>query len=293
MYMSCIVSFNGREQPVADASADTKDAPQESGGAADPKRTREQSSIGFPYLDLDDAISVAAALLGNGGVPCEPDQLAAALKHPPTSGTFRMKIATARMFGLIETIQGKYHLTDLGFAITDGSRQKAARADAFLNVPLYRKVYEQFRNQQLPPRPVALERTFVGFGVAQKQADRARVAFDKSAQQAGYFDQGGRDRLIRPPVGSATSSNGGTPIDAPQSDISPPPPPGKSGGGGGDYHPFILGLLDTLPASGTLWTVEGRAAWLEAAASAFKLIYKGEGKITIGVADQKQSGSHQ
>ena len=282
---------------MADTSADTKDAPPEgSSGPADPKRTREQSSIGFPYLDLEDAISVAAGLLGNGGVPCEPDQLAAALKHPPTSGTFRMKIATARMFGLIETIQGKYHLTDLGFAITDAGRQKAARADAFLNIPLYRKVYEQFRNQQLPPRPVALERTFVGFGVAQKQADRARVAFDKSAQQAGYFDQGGRDRLIRPPVGSAAPSNGAAQVDAPQVDLPPPPPPppGKSGGGGGDYHPFIHGLLDTLPASGTLWTIEGRAAWLEAAASAFKLIYKGEGKISIAVTgDQKQNGGRQ
>ncbi len=281
---------------MADTTTDTNQPQQSDEPAGDSKRTREQSSIAFPYTDLEDAIGVASALLGCGGVPCDPDQLAAALKHTPSSGSFRMKIATARMFGLIETVQNKYQLTDLGFAITDAGRQKAARADAFLNVPLYRKVYEAFRNQQLPPRPVALERTFVGFGVAQKQADRARVAFDKSAQQAGYFDQGGRDRLIRPPVGSAASGNGAAAVDTTQVDnLPPPPPPGKSGGGGGsDYHPFIHGLLETLPASGTLWTIEGRAAWLEAAASAFKLIYKGEGKIMIAVSgDQKQNGGRQ
>jgi hypothetical protein len=266
------------------------------------KRSRELSTIGFPYGDLEDAISVAAALLSAGGVPCEPDQLAAAMKQTPSSGSFRQKIATARMFGLIETVQNKYQLTALGFAITDTGRQKAARADAFLNVPLYRKVYDTFRNQQLPPRPLALERTFIGYGVAQKQAANARVAFDSSAQQAGYFEQSGRDRLIRPPVGS-TMSNGGSPSaselgiqDVPPSPGRDKPPSGNaggagSGGGSGTLHPFILGLLDTLPGHGTLWTIEGRAAWLEAAASAFKLIYKGDGKITINVAsDGKPNG---
>lgn len=281
------------------------DAPRSSEGVNPEeakKRTRELSTIGFPYGDLEDAISVAAALLSVGGVPCEPDQLAGAMKHTPSSGTFRQKIATARMFGLIETAQNKYQLTQLGFAITDAGRQKAARADAFLNVPLYRKVYETFRNQQLPPRPLALERTFIGFGVAQKQAANARVAFDSSAQQAGYFEQSGRDRLVRPPVGTTSPTNSGAPADAPLGEMPTPPlPPGRekpggagNGGGTSGYHPFILGLLDTLPASGTLWTIEGRAAWLEAAASTFKLIYKGEGKITIAVSgDQKQNGGRQ
>lgn len=264
------------------------------------KRTRDISTIQFPYGDLEDAEVVAKALLDAGGVPCEPDQVAAAMKHTPSSGTFRQKIATARMFGLIETVQNKYQLTSLGFAIADASRQKAARVDAFLNVPLYRKVYDTFRNQQLPPRPVALERTFAGFGVAPKQTANARIAFDRSAQQAGYFDQGGRDRLVRPPVGSAVPNGAAL---QPETVVSDPPPPAdrdreraKSGNGGddgGDYHPFVMGLLQTLPASGTVWAIEGRAAWLEAAASAFKLIYKGDGKITINVADgQKQDGGH-
>ncbi len=72
---------------------------------------------------------------------------------------------------------------------------------------------------------------------------------------------------------------------APASPPSREPPnngyKGGNGGGGGGYHPFVEGLLQTMPEPGTVWTIEGRAAWLEAAATAFKLIYKGDGKIKI------------
>ena len=44
-------------------------------------------------------------------------------------------------------------------------------------------------------------------------------------------------------------------------------------------HPFIQGLLDTLPAPDTNLTVEGRAKWLQAAANIFDLIYKDSGEI--------------
>ena len=46
-------------------------------------------------------------------------------------------------------------------------------------------------------------------------------------------------------------------------------------------HPFIQGLLQTLPAAGTVWAIEGRAAWLKAAAQNFTLMYQGEGDIEI------------
>jgi hypothetical protein len=265
--------------------ADESTSPKVAQPDAKAKQSREQSTIQFPYGDLDDAIKVAQGLMACGGVPCDPDQLAGAMQQAPSSGSFRARIATARIFGIIETVQGKYQLTDLGFAIVDSKRERAARADAFLRVPLYRRVYEEFRNRQLPPRPVALERTFVGFGVAAKQADRARHAFDRSAQQAGFFDQGGRDRLIRPPTGSV-DPGAGADVE-PLGELEqppPPPPPGRrrnGGGGGGNYHPFIEGLLETLPEPGTVWSIEGRAAWLEAAASAFKLIYQGDGRIRI------------
>lgn len=292
----CPLAWPQKDGPCPLGDTEIDDMPEETAGPSPEgsvdasKPNRDQSTIQFPYGDLDDAVSVATALLGCGGVPCDADQLAAAMQQSPTSGSFRTKIATARIFGVIETVQGRYQLTDLGFAITDSGRQRSARTDAFLHVPLYRRLYDEFRNRQLPPRPIALERTLVGFGVAQKQADRARQAFDRSAQQAGFFAHGGRERLIRP-TGAGPNDRGAEAEDLGGAETPPehlPPPNGRTGGGGGGgMHPFIVGLLETLPAPNTVWSIEGRAAWLETAASVFKLLYQGDGRITITAQPEK------
>jgi len=291
--------------------------------AADPpgKQSRDQSTIQFPYGDLNDAVIVSHGIMKCGGTLCDPDQLAAAINQVPTSGSFRLKVATARIFGAIETVQGRYKLTDLGFALTDKAQEKAARAEAFLRVPLYRRVYEEFRNRQLPPRPAALERAFIGFGVAPKQGERARHAFDRSAQQAGYFEQAGKDRLIKPPTasldGSLSDPNGGGARAEADQDSDTTGRAGAGGGGGGAFgggsgggswsgsggsggwsvrgvaglHPFVQGLLDTLPEPETNWAVEGRAKWLQAAANIFDLMYKGDGDITVKAEKNRATGS--
>jgi hypothetical protein len=250
------------------------------------KPTREASTIQFPYRDLALGVSVAQAMIDAGGVALSTEQLAGVMGLQAGSGNYVMKVATARIFGLITNVAGKYELTDIGFAIVDGKderRQRQARAEAFLKVPLYRRVYDEFRGKQLPPRPHGLEQAFVRFGVSAKQKEAARLALDKSAGQAGFF-AAGQDRLVEPIIAGG---------------MNPPPPPreednGDGNGGGGNgrrqvdpepdtsgFHPFIQGLLDTLPEPNTNWTVEGRAKWLMAAANIFDLIYKGAGKIEI------------
>ncbi len=61
--------------------------------------------------------------------------------------------------------------------------------------------------------------------------------------------------------------------------------PGFGGGGGdgsgGNFHPFIEGLLKTLPETGSTWAIKDRAKWLKLAANAFDLIYEGDGEIEI------------
>jgi hypothetical protein len=251
---------------------------------------REQSSIGFPYQDLDAGISVARAMLQGGGVALSRDQLAGVMNQSVGSGSFVTKVATARLFGLIAANNSKYELTDIGFEIldSDATRQKSARAAAFLSVPLYKKVYDEFRGKQLPPRPHGLEQAFVRFGVSAKQKTNARLAFDKSANQAGFFPNG-PDRLIEPILGVAPRSSESRPpvtdeMDLPEDGFAvvKKREPENSG-----YHPFIQGLLDTLPAPQTNWTIEGRATWLQAAAKIFDLIYQGSGNIEIVAKPQE------
>jgi hypothetical protein len=249
---------------------------------------REQSSIGFPYQDLDSGISVAKAMMQGGGVPLSRDQLAGVMNQSVGSGSFVTKVATARHFGLIIANNGKYELTDIGFEILDSdvARQKSARASAFLSVELYKKVFDEFRGKQLPPRPFGLEQAFVRFGVSSKQKTNARLAFDKSAQQAGFF-QNGPDRLIEPIISAAERIR--TQVDEMdlRDSASDAPPFPKAETLSGGRHPFIQGLLDTLPEPQTNWAIEGRATWLQAAAKIFDLIYRGSGNIEIVAKPQE------
>jgi hypothetical protein len=100
-----------------------------------------------------------------------------------SSGTFRTRVGAARSFGLIETNQGRASLTQLGRDALDNSgNERAARVTAFLNVELFRAMYDQSKGTPLP-RPPAIERQMAGLGVSPKQTERARQTFVKSARQ--------------------------------------------------------------------------------------------------------------
>lgn len=245
----------------------------------------ERSTIEFPYGDLSDAIGVADAIHENAGVACSTDQLSAYLKQSPTSGAFRSRMSAARMFGLTVNERREVALTDLGRKIVDPEQRAQARADAFLNVELYRAIFEKYQGHLLPPT-AALERELVSLGVSKKQASRARQIFERSADQAGYREHG-KDRLVRPAFRDApktlkieesreeggTGAGGGT----------------GSGGGGSEYHPFIQGLLLKLPAPETEWSIPDRAKWLQTAAQIFGLIYKDNGgSLTVTILDRGQ-----
>jgi hypothetical protein len=250
-------------------------------GSVASEAKREISSIQFPYGDLDDAVGFAKSVHEVGGQSCLIEQLAGHLKVTPSGGAFRARMAHPRIFGLVEYERGTVKLTSLGMRIVDISQEQVARVEAFLFVPLYKAVYDKYKGYTLPP-PAALEREMAGLGVSSKQTDKARQVFDRSAKQAGFF-WAGSDRLTLPVTNKGKPET--RPVDPPhhaQEQEAQNRWNAKSGGGDGDgHHPFIQGLLQTMPEPGTVWTIEGRAAWLEAAANIFKLIYQGDGKITV------------
>jgi hypothetical protein len=250
-------------------------------------RTNERSTIAFPYSDLETAMEVARALYARTGRgPCELDGLAASLNQT-VSGAFRLKTGAAKVFGLTDK-EGRdaARLTPLGIRIVSPDEERAAKADAFLNVPLYSAVFDRYRGGLLPPAK-ALEREMVTLGVSPKVADRARQVFERSARQSGFFDSG-ENRLIRPKVeqsAHATNAQDPLPEKGRSDDVRGSEKSGSGGGGGdsadGKLHPFIEGLLKTLPETGSTWTIKDRAKWLKLAANAFDLIYEGDGEIEI------------
>lgn len=237
-----------------------------------PKRKRDRSTIEFPYSDLDSAIELARTIHDRAGTACDTRQLAGWMDKSVTGGTFRSWLSAARIFGLVETERGQVSLTPVGRQIIDAQKEKAAKITAFLNVPLFYAMYEQFHGYALPPA-AAIERQMAELGVAGKQTERARQTFMKSAQSAGFIDpQTGR--FVKPGPGA-------TPTEEPESPESKTPKGGDGDGGGAGHHPFIQGLLQTLPEPDQEWPLENQVTWLETAAHIFGLIYKREGKIRI------------
>jgi hypothetical protein len=239
-------------------------------GKPDAKGKRDYSTVDFPYGDIDDAVQIAKAVNEVGGSSCEWEQLAAKLGQVSTGGGFRQRMLTAKAFTLITYAQGRVSLTALGSRICDPKQEKAAKAEAFLKVELYRLIYEKFKSTALPPA-VGLESEMVTLGVAKKQAGKARQVFGRSAQQAGFF-WSGNDRLVMPPTNGSADQRPPKPPEGEEHHDEIP----KGGGDGGDgtRHPFIVGLIKTLPAPGVKpWPVEGRRKWLLAACSVFDLIY--------------------
>jgi hypothetical protein len=123
----------------------------------------------------------------------------------------------------------------------------------------------------------------VTFGVAAKQKSNARLAFDKSAAQAGFF-AAGNERLIEPILAAASKTDRRAAQETEENH------PTASERRPAELHPFVQGLLGSLPEPGTNWAIEGQAKWLQAAANIFDLIYKRSGQIDIEAQSDKSVG---
>jgi hypothetical protein len=269
------------------------------------KQERVRSAIDFPYNSLDDAVAVVKAVHKLGGNQCRLESLAAELGHDTVnSGGFRQKVASAKTFGLSSLSQGVVTLTPLGGKIVDADQERASRVEAFLTVPLYKAIYEEFKTGALPPFS-GLEAKMVTLGVPDKQKDKARQVFQRSAKEAGFFAYG-TSKLVYPALG-ASKTTAVRPADDDDDQESQKGSNGGNGGGDGNggggkkRHPFIEGLLETLPPAAlgiakTQWSLKERQDWLQTAAGIFNLIYTAKdddrGTVTVSVAAPKDGSAN-
>lgn len=240
------------------------------------KEERGRSSVDFTYNGLDDVEELVGTVRDIGGTGCSTDALAAKMNQVATGGGFRMKLYSARTFGLADVTKGNIELTNLGLHIVDPKHTKSARVTAFLSVPLFKMMYEQLKGQPLPPA-AAIERMMLQAGVAPKQKERARQVFMRSAKVAGFFEIHA-DRLVRPEIRDSASATPAAEANKTTADVGPVlriPRFYGSGGGGGDdgIHPAILGLLRDLPPPGTPLTAKRKESLKQAFASNIDFIY--------------------
>jgi hypothetical protein len=256
---------------------------------------RQRSQIEFPYTDLQRAVELVRTLLNEGGqAKIEQTQLAVAMDQSASGGTFRGRLGAAKMFGLIGTELGKVWIERLGLRAMEEQHGAVAKAEAFLNIPLYKAMFDRYNGYALPP-PAAIERQMEALGVPTKQKERARQAFIASALYANFIAANGR--FSKPSFAGVAPPLVEIPEQAPADSINGGGGVGDGGGGGrggedpeiAKLHPFIKGLIGELPEPKTKWPVNQRRDWLLAASMMFKLIYEGDGTIKVDVVESSET----
>jgi hypothetical protein len=249
------------------------------------------SPTGYPFTDFKDSLEIPALILNRGGGSADLDQIAAWLNYKsPNSGTFASRMAAARYFGLIGPARaGRVELTErsrLILAPVMPEEAVSAKAEAFLAVPLFKKLFDQLRGQQLPP-DVGLKNLLVHtYKISNENAARVLRLFKDSASQTGFFESA-PDRLIRPTAHGATSSAAAAAPAASANNHQPAEiaqalERRRLSGGGGDgtsvVHPAIVGLLRVLSEKGPTWTEADQKQFNDTFTGLVKLIYPAKGE---------------
>jgi hypothetical protein len=152
--------------------------------------------------------------------------------------------------------------------VLNGSgKSSTSRVAAFLNVELFKVMYDQYKGNALPPPP-AIERQVEQLGVSPKQKERARQTFMKSAQYAGFIDAA-TGRFVKPGIAQTET-------------IKEEKTPREKGSGSGDgtdglnLDPLLVALLKKIPEADKGWPAAQRVRWFRTFAMNVSQIYDGE-----------------
>ncbi|MGA2285266.1 MAG: hypothetical protein ABSG55_03220 [Dehalococcoidia bacterium] len=176
--------------------------------------TRVKAEERYPVYDLDSSIAVARAIREKGGGSADLEHIAGFLDYGSTkSGSFISRIAAARQFALIERNGSFYVPTRLANRIIipehPGVEDRAARAEAFMSVTLYKSLYQRYKGGPIPPQAGLRNALETQFNVPRARTQLAYRVFMESAGQAGFFDaRGVRTHLVMPAIAEGPNISG-------------------------------------------------------------------------------------
>lgn len=177
-----------------------------------------RSELWFPKYSLLDCIDVPKAIYQQGGGACNLDHLASFLEYKSVNnGAFVSKVGSAKGLGLIQKSGNLLQPTALAHRILSPvypEDAKKALVEAFFNAALFKRIYEDFKNRELPP-PAGLKNAMrTQYGIISSRVDLAFRVMMESAETAGFFATraGAKTHLIVPMnYGGATAPTPSTP----------------------------------------------------------------------------------
>ena len=244
-------------------------------------RALGRAKLVSPYHSLDNALGVARVLHENGGGPCSADQLLSFLGYKSIrSGMYQMRTSAARQFGLIQNSRDNISVTQLAEDILNPflpEQATSARRDAFLNVELYKNIYNRFKGRALPPEKGLHNFLRQEYHLTENRVGPATRIFLASADQAGFLkESGGAFRLVEPVISASVQVNAGEPkvsakVDAKAEEAGASPALIGT-------HKAIIGLLEELPEPKSAWPLEEKEAFKKAFLTTLDLIYPTQGE---------------
>ncbi len=213
-----------------------------------------KSEYPFVWDDLDGAIKIVEVAQRCGG-ETDNASIAQRLGANPNNGAFRSKIGAARLYGFIGPKKGTITVTELGASALRPETRGSAYVTAFLNVPLFARLYDLYKVGTLPS-PEDLEARMRTLGVPASSVRIARYQFQRAAKQAGFFSAGS-ERLVKPSVHELTAESS----NKLAGDVGP-----EDTGDGltqeiGMKHEMIVSLFRDLPDKDAQWDANNRQAW--------------------------------
>lgn len=260
--------------------------------APDPKlgSKRRVSGMFCPYYTLDQSVEVAKVIHEKAGGSCDRAQLATLLGYNGVkNGAFLTRVTAAKIFGLISQHDDQLKVTEAAHKIlhpvTPGQGERA-KVDAFLTVPLFRKVFDEFNGINLPDEIGLKNLLLTQYEIVEERTGPSvRVMLD-SAEQAGLFRAAGNRSKMVMPLTAAVAPNppahrDASPAAGLNGDRSDERADSRRGGGGSggeggdgdDIDPAIRGLLRRLPPVGTPLTPTRRKAFIDAFTAYVAVVY--------------------
>jgi len=108
----------------------------------------EVGKYSYPDLKLSEVITIIEKIHKDYGGKISAGNLAKIFGIEPRGGGFRNRVEDLTMYGLIDG-QREYKLTKLALQIVEDPSDLDARAQAFLNVSLFKEIHKEF-NGKLP-----------------------------------------------------------------------------------------------------------------------------------------------
>ena len=122
----------------------------------DVKKTVKKPKRPFPRIPLKDCIIISQKIRElNGGNPWEPNQVAKAIGIGASTNNFVYYLNSSKEFGLTSGTKRSKHivLEDWGKNIVfspNPEEEKTSKKIAFLNVPIFKQVFEHYQGAKLP-----------------------------------------------------------------------------------------------------------------------------------------------